>query len=326
MEKFNLTQSKRGYLLRISASDACNFNCAFCRPEKKVLDDVLSDDELIRIVKEINNQYVLKTVHFTGGEPLLRKNIVNIIRECKEIVSSDVEIVMTTNGLLLGDKVEELTNAGLSRVNISLHTLNQARYSKITGTSCDIDVIKNAIAKSRKAGLQVKTNSVLIRNLNDVDIFDVMNYCFDLDVIPRFLELGLYGPVANWFSPKDTIMRDEIIEIIEQKYGTVKSDLRYRGNGPTKYYRTSDGKVFGIVDHQSNKLCVGCDRFRLSSNGKIRVCNFDYVDLRGALGSEEELKNMIHNLKEPLMVRGCDYIGKRVHKIDYNFRWNINGI
>lgn len=323
MEKFNLTQSKRGYLLRISASDACNFNCEFCRPEKRIPDDVLSDYELLKIIEEINNQYVLKTIHFTGGEPLLRKSLVDVIRECRKFISSDVEIAMTTNGLLLHGRAFELAKAGLSRVNISLHTLNQERYSKITGTNCSINVIKEAIAESRKSGLSVKTNSVLIRNFNDIDIADVMNYCFKLDVIPRFLELGLYGPVSNWFSCEDTIMRDEIIKKIEMIFGPVKQDLEYRGNGPTKYYRTHDGQVFGIVDHQSNKLCVGCDRFRLSSNGKIRVCNFDFIDLRNSLNSDNDLRVAIQSLKEPLVIRGDNYIGKRVHKIDYNFRWNI---
>ena len=323
MEKINLTQSKRGYLLRISASDACNFNCQFCRPQKKNPSDVLSDYELLKIIKEINNQYTLKTIHFTGGEPLLRKSIVNVIHQCRQMISPDVEIALTTNGLLLHNKIYDLTNAGLNRVNISLQTLNQERYSKITGTKCNINLIKNAIIDSKNAGLLVKTNSVLIRNFNDIDIPDIMNFCFKLDVIPRFLELGLYGPVVNWFSHEDTIMRDEIIERIKTVFGSIERDLKYRGNGPTKYYRTSNDKVFGIIDHQSNKLCVGCDRFRLSSNGKLRFCNFNFVDLCKSLYSDEELRLVIQNFKNQIVNRGCDYIGKRTHKIDYNFRWNI---
>jgi len=253
---------------------------------------------------------------------LLRKDLDFVIAECRKIADPNVEIAMTTNGALLQGKIDKFVRAGLSRVNISLHTLDQARYEMITGTGLAVNKVKNVIEEACKSGLIVKTNSVIIRGCNDIDLKDIMDFSFSCGALPRFLELGLYGPVSNWFKSENVMMRDELIKRIEKIYGPITQDNTVRGNGPTKYYFTSDGKVLGIVDHQSNKLCIGCDRFRLSSNGKIRVCNFEAMDLKQFIASDEHLENAIDLLGNQLASRGMDYINKRIHKIDYNFRWN----
>ena len=124
-EKVNLTQSKRGYLLRISVSDVCNYDCMFCHPPKNEDKNVLSHDDLMRIVTEVNKIYKLKTIHFTGGEPLMRSDLIKTIEGCRAIVDSDVDIAITTNGALISGKVNDLASAGLTRMNVSLHSLKQ---------------------------------------------------------------------------------------------------------------------------------------------------------------------------------------------------------
>lgn len=325
MDKINITQSKKGYLLRISASDSCNFDCFFCHPNINKHVNTLSDDDIINIIKSTNNLYKLKTIHFTGGEPLLRDGLSYIIAECKKFLDDTIEIAITTNGALLENKIEDLVTAGLNRMNISLHTLNQELFEIITNTKVSVSKIKDSISLAKKYGLGIKVNSIVIKGFNDNNIEEIASYCFDLGIIPRFLELGLYGPVSQWFSEKNFISHDEILEIMQKKFGPFKPDDICRGNGPSKYYINEKNNVFGIVNNQSNKLCVGCDRIRVSSDGMIRFCTFQPIDVRPYLKHPTSLTEGISSLENLMVNRGENYVGKRLHDIDYYFRWNHYG-
>ena len=322
-EKINHTQSGRGYLLRVSASDICNFDCAFCHPnQNEKINDALTDEEFLKVFKNINDMYKLKTLHFTGGEPLTRKTLPDIIRKCREMAGPDLDIAITTNASLLDKYLDDLLDAGLNRANISLHSLDPDKFKSFTGTKYNVDDIIKTILKAKKKGLKIKINSVVIRDFNDKDVTKMTDFCFKEGIIPRFLELGIYGPVAQWFSEKDQVPHAEILSIIEEKYGHFERDYTYRGNGPSKYYKNDKGYVFGILDNQSDKLCRGCDRFRMNANGFIKVCNFQPIDLKKSIKSDKALQKELIKLGEMLDSRGTDYIGKRLHRNDYYFRWN----
>lgn len=322
MEKINNTQSGRGYLFRVSASEVCNYDCAFCHPSTNERVEVLRDQDLVRIFKEMNDLFVLKTLHFTGGEPLTRKNLPEIVAQCRSIGGENLDIAMTTNAALLGARLDEIIAAGLNRANISLHALHDDKYRSFVGRDVEVKNVLRTIDTALKKGLSIKVNSVVIRNFNDMDVVEMAKYCFDRNIIPRFLELGIYGPVAQWFSEKDQVAHNEIFEKIDEVFGPFERDYTHRGNGPSKYYRNSQGYVFGILDNQSDTLCRGCDRFRMSANGYIKVCNFEPIDLRKHLENSDDLRKQLLLLGNVLDSRGNDYIGKRLHRNDYNFRWN----
>lgn len=322
MEKINNTQSGKGYLFRVSASEICNYDCRFCHPSTTESVLRLSDDEFLRIFSVINSIYKLKTLHFTGGEPLTRKTLPYVIRECRKMAGDDLDIAITTNASLLLNLIPDLKDAGLSRMNISLHSIDTAKYQSFTGSSTDVETILSTIREAKKVGFGVKINSVVIRDFNDMDVCKLAEWCFSENIIPRFLELGIYGPVSKWFSAKDQVSHEEIVRILTRNFGSFNRDYTSRGNGPSKYYINSQGNIFGILDNQSDKLCRGCDRFRMSANGYIKVCNFPPIDLREHMDSIEEIKDAFLQLGHVLDSRGNDYIGKRLHRNDYYFRWN----
>lgn len=324
MEKINDTQSGLGYLLRIGTTDLCNNDCIFCHPPKVKTHDALSTEQLLRIVKVIYDNYKLKTIHFTGGEPLLRKDIVDLVKGCQEITGGEIEMAMTTNAKILLDKIDDLAAAGLKRINISLHSLNTEKYQKLTNTKGElVENVKKAISKAKALGLKIKANCIVIRGLTDMDMGEIATYCWNEGIIPRFLELGLYGPVSEWFSKEQQVPHDEILENMQKLYGPFKLDTTRRGNGPTKYYINDKGQLFGIVHNQSSNLCVGCDRFRVSSTGLLKACDFPPIDLKKYIHSNELLESEILKVRDILKTKGKDYIGKKTRKMDYNFRWNL---
>lgn len=127
-KKINKTQSGRGYLFRVSASDICNYDCQFCHPTTNESVTKLTDEEFLKVFKMINDLYKLKTLHFTGGEPLMRKTLPKVIKQCRMIAGEELDIAMTTNAALLEDKLDELLEAGLTRANISFHSIDDEKY------------------------------------------------------------------------------------------------------------------------------------------------------------------------------------------------------
>lgn len=205
MEKINLTQSGRGYLLRVSASEICNYDCAFCHPIRDERIARLTDEEFLQIFRMANDLYVLKTLHFTGGEPLTRDSLPEIIKECRKLGGSALDIAMTTNASLLGQKLSALAEVGLSRANISLHSLDPQKYKTFTGSNVEVFSILENIERAQETGIAIKINSVVIRDFNDMDVVKTAEYCFSHGIVPRFLELGIYGPVCQWFGPADQV-------------------------------------------------------------------------------------------------------------------------
>jgi len=282
--------------LRISVTDRCNSRCKYCMPadgvEFKPHIDVLSFEEIEKIVKAFAKLGV-KKIRLTGGEPLVRKNIVELVRKISKI-DGIKEITMTTNGLLLKKYAKELKEAGLNRVNISIDTLNFDKYSEITRGSSLKDVLEG-IDEAEKVGLApIKLNTVLVNGFNDNEIVDLVELTKYKKFDVRFIELMTIGDTANW-------TRERYIsnEIVLEKVKELKSVKKLDKSSPATYYQVPGylGRV-GLINPVSCGFCVDCNRVRLTSTGRLKLCLHSDVEynLKKFLDSEETLENELVKL------------------------------
>jgi cyclic pyranopterin phosphate synthase len=259
--------------------------------------EILSYEEIIRFVK-ISSRLGVNKVRLTGGEPLARKGISYLLKELNTIDGID-DISMTTNAVFLGEKILELKDSGLKRVNISLDTLKRERFALITGVDAFDDVLMS-IEKSIYAGMYpIKINTVIIKGFNDDEILDFARLAKKWGQHVRFIEFMPFGNDDMWNRSK--IIASETIEkIIKTKYKLTSS--ANLDKGPAKMYTIddSDGKV-GFISPMSSHICSECNRIRLTASGMVRPCLFSDVEydikslLRGK-SSEEEIAGFIKDV------------------------------
>ncbi|MFA5260823.1 MAG: GTP 3',8-cyclase MoaA [Candidatus Omnitrophota bacterium] len=278
--------------LRLSLTDQCNLSCGYCKnpagQEYASEEDVLNFSEIEFFVKTCADLGV-RTVRLTGGEPLLRPDLPNLVRILKKIDGIE-EICLTTNGVLLAKLLDPLLKAGLSRVNVSLDTLRPDRFHAVAGYACFSDVM-DGIERLKQSGLRdCKLNMVLLNHVNDDEIFDFLKFSRSCRLILRFIEFmrGTIAWTENYFIPVNTI----------QQRLRQRSPLTYSGyssRGPATYY-DYDGQPVGFI-RTTQQNCCRCTRLRLSSRGDLKVCLFqkqgvplkpflkrrDYTGLRAAL-------------------------------------------
>ena len=284
--------------LRISVTDRCNLKCVYCTPLKGLKHfketDLLTDEEIIRFVG-IVHRHGLRKVRITGGEPLLRKNIIQLVASIKKIGIR--ELSLTTNGLMLSQMARELKSAGLDRVNISLDTLDAEKFKSIANGG-DINLVWKSIEEAERAGLMpVKINVVPIRGINDDEILSFASLTLEKNYHIRFIELMPANCNRLW--TKDTcVPSHEIMERISM-LGTF-SKLKFRGIGPSRNYRIKGAAgVIGIISPVSDHFCNSCNRLRLTAIGKIRPCLFsnEEIDVRTPMrsgASDDELDTLFH--------------------------------
>jgi len=279
--------------LRISVTDLCNLRCQYCMPEKGVCkvehDEVLALEEIYKIA-EVFISLGIDKIRLTGGEPLVRKGIVKLIADISNL-GKVKDLAMTTNGVLLKKYAKDLKNAGLNRVNISLDTLNEDKYSEITRGGKLKDVL-DGIEEAKVVGLlPIKLNVVLVGgfNVNEIKKFVYLTEKENIDV--RFIELMPIGEAANWqvdkFTPNQVIL-DEVKEL-EKIENTDPSS-------PAIYYKLSNGKgKVGIINPISHKFCGDCNRIRLTAQGKLKLClhSNDEIDLKEVLRSGGDIEKVI---------------------------------
>lgn len=256
--------------LRISVTDKCNLRCKYCMPEGGIEliphEELLSLEELYRVVR-IMEKVGIKKVRFTGGEPLVRKNLIKLIEDVGQL-SGIEEIAMTTNGVLFADQVAELKRVGLTSVNISLDTLDRERFRTITGTDAGRQVL-DAVHKAVESGIKVKINCVPCRELNEEDIVELAALSKENDVDVRYIELMPMGCGKDFHG----IPSDEILTRLESVYGkAIATDVQC-GSGPAKYYEFKNfkGKI-GFISPMSHKFCSECNRVRLTAEGRLKLC------------------------------------------------------
>ncbi|AWK49895.1 GTP 3',8-cyclase MoaA [Clostridium beijerinckii] len=297
--------------IRISITDKCNLRCKYCIPEEDITstlnNEILTFDEIIKICISAS-KLGIKKVKITGGEPLLRADVTDLIKSIKSIPLIE-NVTLTTNGIFLSDKVRDLKESGIDSINVSLDTLNKNKFKDITRRD-GFDKVIDGIKRSIKLGIKIKINCVPIRNFNYDEINDIAAIAKDNNIDVRFIEMMPIG-IGNLFN---SISNKEILEIIEKNFGEFKiwsrglqaenkkKDLKnFSDNGPATYYQNDNFKGrIGLISAVSNEFCPNCNRIRITSDGFLKpcLCYSDGIDLKALIRngtSEEELTLSIKN-------------------------------
>jgi cyclic pyranopterin phosphate synthase len=274
--------------MRVSVTDRCNLRCIYCMPPDGLIPirhkEILRYEEIVRVLK-IAVDIGVRKIRITGGEPLVRNNIPYLIKLIKNIEGVK-DLSLTTNGIMLEQYADSLSEAGLDRVNISLDSLKPERYGEITRGG-DIRAVLKGIEAAEKAGLDpIKINMVPIRGINDDEIVDFARMTLKFPYQVRFIEFMPFVMPDIW-SPERFIPAEEIRAVVES-IGPL-APIKLRKSGPARYF-SLDGAagVLGFISPLSNHFCGECSRLRLTADGKLRPCLFSEteIDLKSALRSD----------------------------------------
>lgn len=280
--------------MRISVTDLCNLNCLYCMPavEKRVSpDEILKYGEILRICR-CAQELGIRKYKITGGEPLVRKELGELIRGLKKLPGTQ-SVTLTTNGVLLGQYEGELSS--LDGINISLDTLNREKYKKITGYD-QFDRVWENLLHTR--GVPVKINCVPLKGLNEEEAGDFLELTKKIKADVRFIEMMPMGP-GKLYEPIDSAVILEKLQKIEPLLMLETPEQGSHGNGPAIYYKSPGMKgSIGFIGSIHHKFCNHCSRLRLTAGGTIKSClgSGDGVDLRTALRSgakDEEIRCLI---------------------------------
>jgi cyclic pyranopterin phosphate synthase len=271
--------------LRISVTDRCNLRCTYCMPEEVVFLDkgeLLTFEEITRFVSVVAPLGIDK-VRLTGGEPLLRRNLPDLVRMICAIPGIK-DVGLTTNGLLLSQQAQALVDAGLRRINVSLDCLDPARFREITRRD-GLEKVIDGILAARRAGFNpVKINAVSIRGFTEHEVVPLARFARGHGLEMRFIE---YMPIGADHWERDKVyFAHEILDQLEQQVGALVPAEEYDPRAPAMEFRYVDGKGrVGIIASVSRPFCLSCNRVRLTAEGKLRNCLFalDEVDIKPLL-------------------------------------------
>ncbi|MDW8043739.1 MAG: GTP 3',8-cyclase MoaA [Nitrososphaerota archaeon] len=260
--------------LRISVTDRCNFRCSFCMPKNPVwLDrrEVLTLEEIARLTR-IFVRMGVDRVRLTGGEPLVRRGVVDLVRMLRGIEGLR-SLAMTTNGYYLAELAEQLKSAGLESVTVSLHSLKPERYEEVIGVRGVFDKVVEGVRRALEVGMRVKLNVVVIRGCNDDELLDFAKLSRETGVVVRFIEYMPFDGERLW-RPELVVSGREVVEAISRAYPLVQEP---REPGSTsKNYRFADGSPggIGVITSITEPFCSDCDRVRLTADGRVVPCLF----------------------------------------------------
>lgn len=280
--------------LRISLTERCNLRCFYCMPEEGIQlrdrAEFMSTEELIFIAKKFVGLGV-KKIRLTGGEPLIRKDFSDIIRQLGEL---PVELGITTNAVLVDKYIDDLKNAGVKFINVSLDSLKEERFNMISRRSYYTKIREN-IDLLIKNDFHVKINIVLIKGTNDDEIIDFVNWTVNEKIQIRFIEFMPFdGNNWNW---EKKISFKEILDKVDSFFGKEMVEKLLDGpNDTTRNFKIKGGLgSFGIISSVTNPFCDTCNRIRLTADGKIKNCLFSQseMDLLTAVRNGEEIESMI---------------------------------
>lgn len=286
--------------LRVSLTDRCNLRCTYCMPEEGLQwlgkPDLLTDDEIVRMVRIAVTLLGVKDVRFTGGEPLLRPGVVGIVERCAALEPRP-KMSLTTNGIGLARTADALRDAGLNRVNVSLDTLRPDVFQTLTRRKRHDDVIRGLEA-ARDAGLTpVKVNTVLMRGVNDDEAPDLLQWALDHDYELRFIEQMPLDAQHGW-QRDDMVTAEEILTSLTARFALTPEPDAARGNAPAERWLVNGGPArVGVIASVTRPFCRACDRTRLTADGQVRNCLFarEESDLRGPLrdgASDEDMAEL----------------------------------
>ncbi|MBU7599726.1 GTP 3',8-cyclase MoaA [Streptomyces sp. P38-E01] len=274
--------------LRVSLTDRCNLRCTYCMPEEGLQwlakPELLTDDEIVRLVDIAVAELGVKDVRFTGGEPLLRPGLVSIIERCAGL-SPRPKLSLTTNGIGLERTAIALAAAGLDRVNVSLDTLDPEVFRRMTRRKRHADVLRG-LAAAKEAGLTpVKVNAVLMPDLNDAEAPDLLAWAIEHEYELRFIEQMPLDAQHGW-QREGMITAEDILASLRTRFTLDNEGSRQRGSAPAERWTVDGGPhTVGVIASVTRPFCRACDRTRLTADGQVRTCLFatEESDLRGAL-------------------------------------------
>ena len=279
--------------LRISLTDACNFRCRYCREyDAESPTRGLSKEEIELLVK-VFSEYGLQTVRFTGGEPLLREDIVEIVETVNRYVN---DISITTNGFFLKKFAKPLKDAGLKRLNVSLDSLNAEKFRYLTGEG-DLNRVLEGLEEAKRHFEGIKINTVAVKGFTEEEIDNLLRFSAKNGFHLRFIELM---PVGNlpFFGEDRFLSLDWVFNYIRDRYGELMP-LDRTGSGASKdYFLPALGVKVGFIKSITEPFCEGCEKFRITADGKLHFClrTDREFDLKPYLQSEETLRNIIPTL------------------------------
>jgi len=301
--------------LRISVTDRCNFRCRYCMPEELYgeayeflkRDQVLSFEEIIRLTKIFINLGINK-VRLTGGEPLVRKNIEKLISSISSL-DNNIDLAMTTNGYLLNKFAHILFDSGLRRLTVSLDSLDNDIFQKMSGKKFDIKDVLTGIGSAKDAGFKnIKINTVIKKGVNDKGVIDLVDYCKQEGHILRFIEYMDVGTLNSW-DRKSVVDSKEIINIISEKYSIHPINKNYSSEVADRYkFDDGDGEL-GFISSVSNPFCMSCTRSRITADGKFVTCLFSNkgLDLKKYLRSKATDEDILNLISENWLIRDDQY-------------------
>ncbi|HGA0511302.1 TPA: GTP 3',8-cyclase MoaA [Bacillus pacificus] len=292
--------------LRISVTDRCNFRCRYCMPEEIFgpdysflsNDKILSFDEIERITRIFVSLGVRK-LRITGGEPLLRRGLPQLIERLNKIDGVE-DIGLTTNGSLLKKFAPDLYKAGLSRVTVSLDSLEEERFFYLNGNRSKVQRVLEGIQAAAEVGMKIKINMVVQKGKNEQDILQMAQYFKENKHILRFIEYMDVGNYNGW-DLKEVVSKQEIVDTIHQVMPLERIEANYTGEVAIRYRYIGSDEEIGIISSVTDSFCSSCTRARISAEGKLYTCLFASIgnDLRELLRSEytdEEITDVVRDI------------------------------
>ena len=300
--------------LRMSVTDRCNIRCFYCMPEENVefkpRDEILTFEELIRFAR-INSELGVNKIRLTGGEPLVRKDLSELIRELHQL-NGIADIALTTNAVLLADQAEVLKQAGLDRINISLDTLSDETFFRISRRR-GIDKVLEGIRAAQEVGMKtIRLNAIAIRGLTENEILPLAHFAIERSLELRFIEFMPLDADDNWGS-QAVLTGQEIRRTLEKEFGTLLKADRPDASQPAVDFKFASGEGrIGFINPVSEPFCDSCNRLRITAEGKVRNCLFSIAEW----DARQMLRDGSSDTQIEQLVRDCVANKKPAHGID----------
>ena len=304
------TQQRPLRNLRISVTDRCNLRCSYCMPEPDYVwlprEDILHFEEIERLV-DVFTQLGVDKVRLTGGEPLLRRNLPDLIRRLASRAAIR-DLAMTTNGVLLAPQAQALREAGLHRLTVSLDTLRPDRFRSLTRFD-ELARVLEGISAAAPLFPGLKLDTVAIRGVNDDELVDLIEFAKTHAAEVRFIEYMDVGGATHWSMPR-VLARSEMLERLAAHYGAITPVVE-ASSAPADRYTLPDGTIFGIISSTTEPFCHSCDRSRLTADGLWYLCLYAAhgTDLRRALrggATDDQIAQLIRATWEVRSDRGAE--------------------
>jgi GTP 3',8-cyclase len=297
--------------LRVSVTDRCNLRCSYCMPEQDYVwlpkGDILHFEEIERLV-DIFTAIGVDKVRLTGGEPLLRRNLPDLV--AKLAAQPRIrDLALTTNGVLLAQQAAALRDAGLHRLTVSLDTLRADRFERLTRAN-ELTRVLHGIDVATPLFPGLKIDTVVIRGTNDDELIDLLEFGRARGAEVRFIEYMDVGGATHWSMDK-VLSSAQILDLVARRYGAI-SAIDEASTAPASRYRLADGLVFGIISSTTEPFCSSCDRSRLTADGLWYLCLYatSGVDLRQMLRQDkpaEEIAASVRDIWERRTDRGAEH-------------------